>query len=263
MKFEALGARKRRVVSTGSTLALLSLVLASCDDVTRPPAARRDAPSPMQQVTSTRRIETLDEEFARIGGQVPGGFAGLYADSPNSIVVLLTDLAQSAVAKVRLDEALRRHTQGRYGSTDGPAVIFRKADYPFSDLKRWHDHIDASWNSIPGMVMSDIDEFTNRIEVGVKDTSASRQALNLVRVSGAIPAAAVMLVQSQEVQITQDLNGGFSSLPGGPHAAAQGRGTCTLGINVLYNSMSSFIVAGHCGLTQGAVDASPWVHAAS
>lgn len=238
----------------------LLLFVIDCSDAVRPESSVSDARGPLKQLGRLQQVETLDEEFARLAVEVPGGFGGLVLDSTGTVVVLLADTSVRYAALERLQETMRIHLSDKLGSPAPPNVRFEVGDYVYSDLKRWRDHIDASWAAVPGLVMSDIDEATARIELGLVDPTSAGPALERVMASGGIPSGALKVVQWAAVRVSQGLNDAFNSLPGGVHVGAQGLGVCSLGVNVLYNMIPSFITASHCGITQGAVDGASWVH---
>lgn len=110
----------------GRTLLVFAFVASGCTDVL-PPLEKPQQQTLLQGV-SANPYPTLDEEFALLAAEVPGGFAGLYYDATGNLVVALTDVAQRDVALTRLEPALRHYSRGIYSAAMVSSVRTVPAD---------------------------------------------------------------------------------------------------------------------------------------
>jgi hypothetical protein len=121
-------------------------------------------------------FRTVDDVFADLSRQVPGGFAGVVYDRPSNAwrgtrpttggpVLLLTNPSQAAAAKSALAPALPHF--------DVAGAEVRPARWTFAQLYDWYRYLgqQSIWSG-SNVTMSDIDEVNNRIEVGVRDEQA-------------------------------------------------------------------------------------------
>lgn len=113
-------------------------------------------PEPGQQ-----QVRTLDDLFADVAAKYPP-FGGAFVDEEKErLYVYCKDPSPDAVEKV---EAALKVVFG----TDVPpysSIEVLKGDYNFAELKNWHDRLSTI--SMPGLVLTDIDDSTNRLKVGV------------------------------------------------------------------------------------------------
>src|SRR3954447_3341886 len=126
---------------------------------------------------------TLDERFALVAKRVPE-FGGAYlGKDQRTLWVYVTAQRPGMVAELR--RALRQPLPG----VEVPATIrLRKGDFTFDQLKRWKDSARGVL-ATPGVTMTDIDDATNRLTIGV---STQQPRSRVVQELGAreIPPAA-------------------------------------------------------------------------
>ena len=198
-------------------------------------------PGPPEELAAT-----LDEEFVRINGEVPG-FGGLFHDENGTPHVYLTDLSQ-------------KHRVKRFGK----GVRILKGDYEFFDLQKWRLRLRALFH-LPGVVTLDVDESRNRLRVGVTRPSASEasadvlaelarleipgKAVEIVETDPFLPLTNTPLVKMSSVQES------FNPVPGGVEIGAL-VSVCTLGFNVRFidGGACYFLTADHCSNVSGVTE---------
>lgn len=108
---------------------------------------------------------TIDDRWADLARQVPGGFAGVFYDAGRP-VLMLTDPARAAAAK----EALAPHLAGF--PVAGAEV--RRARWDFAQLTDWYLYLmqrTPLWQG-GGIALADKDEVQNRLFYGAVDAAA-------------------------------------------------------------------------------------------
>lgn len=124
---------------------------------------------------------SIDDEYARLADEVPG-FGGIYFDASGVPVVQMKTSGVSAEVRERVSELLLRGSNGnavRAAQVAGQVANLRvaRARYDFRELYDWyHDRVTPVAFTVPGVVMTDIDERRNRIVIGVRDASYLDQA---------------------------------------------------------------------------------------
>lgn len=191
------GGRRRGVLRdlTSTTLlpaALAALLLGGLIFVAAP--SRSGAAERPRATMARMKFESLDHEFAYAAGTVPGGFGGWFLDEEGRPNVYLVDLGQRDAAV----EALAPFFRDRYVSVAGRStadwerMIVLQGQYDFRFLQDWRERISEEAPHIPGMVMTDVEERTNRVEVAVEDETAARQVRAAMLRLG-IPSGAVVI----------------------------------------------------------------------
>lgn len=200
------------------------------------------------QTQALTPASTLDRDAAMVQAtkDVPE-FGGAFVDKAGALHVWLTRPSAGTAARAR--SAL----DTRLGLTAaGTATVAHRADYSFAQLKTWHDGmIDVL--AVPGVTMTDIDERTNRLTVGVEDAGLAASAVASVLAKVGIPKAAVTVVTATAVKEilrdrTRPLHGGTQIVFG------TGGSTCTLGFPVNRGGDFGFMTNSHCSTTRGVVD---------
>lgn len=186
---------------------LATLVLAAaCSDPTQPPvepieiAAREllrfpDCEGPATSVDAafdvTLPLETYlrnHELFAALAREVPGGFAGVFQDKSQP-VLLLADPSRQTEAKA----ALAPYLTNLYG-LDMATVEVRTARWNFAQLVNWHTYLfrHTPVAATQGLTYNDTDVTLNRILLGVKDADARQRLIGAL--SGvALPCDLILL----------------------------------------------------------------------
>lgn len=163
---------------------------AACSDPTQPPveptekAVRQlvrfpDCEGPATSVDPafdvTVPLETYLQNhklFAALAKEVPGGFAGVFHDREQP-VMLLTDPAKAAQAKTALAPYL-----ADLGTFNLALAEIRAARWDFAQLTNWYTYIfrHTPVSESPLVTYSDTDVMVNRILIGVR-SAATRQEL--------------------------------------------------------------------------------------
>lgn len=117
------------------------------------------------------------ELFAALAKELPGGFAGVFHDKGQP-VLLLTDPAQSSTVK----EALAPYLIN-LGSIDLARAEVRAARWNFSQLSNWYTYIfrHTPVATTPGITRSDTDVTLNRILITVESVAARDRVVNALR----------------------------------------------------------------------------------
>jgi hypothetical protein len=127
--------------------------------VTAVPRARLDSAPPLTHGP----VRTVDDEWADIARQVPGGFAGIILEN-GTPVIFLVDTTQRQQAFAGL--------QGRLSVPGGfAAAKVRAARWNFAELADWYRYllVQPLWAQISS---ADIDEAKNRISFGAPDSTS-------------------------------------------------------------------------------------------
>ncbi|MCR4339783.1 MAG: hypothetical protein NUW01_07850 [Gemmatimonadaceae bacterium] len=194
------------------TVLVAVILTAGCSDPTQPPvepienAAREllrfpDCEGPATSVDPafdiTLPLETYlrnHELFAALAKEVPGGFAGVFQDKAQP-VLLLTDPSRETEAKA----ALAPYFINLYG-IDMATVEVRRARWDFAQLANWHTYLFRH-TPVPatrGLTYNDTDVTLNRILLGVKDAEA-RDRLRAVLAGIDLPCDLMLLEIRDEV----------------------------------------------------------------
>jgi hypothetical protein len=186
------------------------------------------------------RSLTLDERFGQVAMRVPG-FGGMYL-SGNTLMVYLTNPSEGTAAVDAI--------QGVFGAGAVPAagVQFLPARYGFAQLAMWHARMGSLF-SVPGVFLTDIDERTNTLKVGVTSASAALAVNARLAILG-IPQAAVRVVAMQPFLPTSILRDQIRPIEGGIQIAFS-LFLCTQGFNGVRAGINGFVVNSHCTDVQG------------
>lgn len=167
------------------------------------------------------------------------GFGGLYYDEQGRPNVYLTD--------VREGETLRK----AFGE-----VIVKEGDYDFKQLAGWRAELRSALN-VPGVVMLDVDERSNRVRIAMnrqaRDRENNREHLEYFLALQGIPRKAVEVVEMEPIRYAATLRDRVRPVPGGMQIAFGGY-VCTMGFNAYRNGVFGFVTNSHCTNVQGGVE---------
>jgi hypothetical protein len=236
---------RSRLFALGSASGV-ALALAACQDNSIPTSP--DA-APLANSAQVRQGADLPSasEFDR---QVPG-FGGFFLDRTGAPTVYLTRGSSRAPAERMLTGFLK----GRGLSPAAVRVV--EARYPWRQLEHWQAAATVEALAVPGAVFVDNDETSNRVRIGVENSSAVGQVRAAVA-RARIPADAVIVTQAQpivQVATLQDVvdrpvrAGVQINFPGF---------LCSVGFNATAGGQKSFVTASHCTTTQGGVENTPY-----
>src|SRR5271165_703659 len=107
---------------------------------------------------------TTNDILAEVGARIPE-FGGMFVDEENDTLYVYAvgggqELAASFDAAITAVLGRDRPPQTRLKVLQGR--------YSFVQLKEWHDRMSTRVLSIPGTVLTEIDQTTNRLKVGVE-----------------------------------------------------------------------------------------------
>lgn len=184
-------------------------------------------------------------ELAR---QIPD-LAGFYFDTSGNVIVLLKGVAASPSKKTLLWPRFGNELSRGRRRNPAADLIVRTADYSFLELKGWRDRLmNADILTTPGVVWLDLDEFRNRVVIGL-DVGADPGAARAIAEGLAIPFQALAFEVTGPYVRQQTLRDEFRPLQGGiqiQRVSGASRVGCTLGFTALRNSQQVFLTAGHC-----------------
>lgn len=230
-------------------LTQLLVILVACMGGCReygPPSA----PTSLMEISETPTTwPTLDEELGSLAAQIPG-FAGLYVDSGNAVILLVDPDRQRVRAAEVLQEFLPRATTEIRSAGGGQPFIFRRARYLFGDLHAWRTAFDAQ--SPLGTVFTDTDERRNAIVVGVATDEASRRTIEILEQIGVPDSARFVVGASNPKPALDSLIGVVRPTTAGVLVVNCFGGNChncSLGANVLKGATRAFVTNSHCSKT--------------
>lgn len=243
--------------------AVTCVIVATVVAATQSPAAASPAPD---QAPGEPRITTtgpadrlaaglLDRDAQKVAAtrHIPG-FGGAYLDSTgDTLHVWLTE------------PTLTRATQARNAlvSHFGPEVVDRqvvprRASYSFAQLYAWKEQV-RQLLARPGVVLSTIDERSNRLELMVEDLATVGAGVQDWLAARGIPAEAVNLTEGGP--FTTDLLDRSRPLRAGtqvifhrdPNPVPQ-LSACTMGFVALRQGVRGFVTNSHCSTVRSQVD---------
>jgi RTX calcium-binding nonapeptide repeat (4 copies) len=194
----------------------------------------------------------IDDRFVEVAKRVPG-FGGMFIDGTGTVNVYLLDPGAAVVAAA---ESELRAAFAPEGFEPGQVQVL-EGRYTFLELKAWHDRM-ADVLTIPGVVLTDIDDAGNRLTVGVETRAVEHQVRQYLAAAG-IPADVVDIEETGPVEPEVNLRDDHRPLVGGlrilsRRASGSVIGPCTLGFHAFRDGVLGFITASHCTSGRGVVD---------
>lgn len=168
------------------------------------------------------------------------------------LAIRLTDTKNDRVLKA--EEMLKRLFKPTF---DGLTVEAIKADYDFVQLDAWHKALQDAF-TLPGVSLTDVQESTNRVVVGVEDPQTQALAVRALAAERGVPDQALEIIKA--FPVTQTLKSKRRPLRGGTQIQFQtgslgaGTASCTLGVPVVLNGVKGFITNSHCSRTRNELD---------
>ncbi|MDY7232925.1 hypothetical protein [Hyalangium rubrum] len=199
---------------------------------------------------SPARNRTLDDALLQVEADVPG-FGGMYYDEKGRLVVRMVHTAPASAAL-----AAERAITSVFGKEKVPAegMVMEPATRTFAQLKALQERITPDVLSQAGVVLTDVDEKTNRVAIGIERAAArpgiekaidrlgvARDAFDIVEVGPVLPA---------------NVQGAWRPITGGIQIETPGK-YCTLGFAALQGGTLGFVTNSHCTQTQGGVEYTP------
>jgi hypothetical protein len=227
-------------------LMLLGIVATACHD-------ERGGPAEPDQVFQASREGpevyappgSIDAVFLEVNDEVPG-FAGMVRENGEPVFLLVegsrADQARAALHALLPDRGL-----------DAARGNWRQADYEWRDLARWHAAV-LPLLTRDDVVFTDANEALNRIMIGVlKGTDEAAVVEEAVKLG--VPGEALVLTTTEPPVAVQTLRDRIRPTRGGLRVNEDGP-ECTLGFNVLWGAVRTFMTAAHCTGQVGQLDGS-------
>ena len=222
-----------------------AFLLAACADEPTT-SSSRPTPSPamnLASAASAQRPASYDDELERLVDEIPG-FGGWFIDANGTPTIHLKDTRQRGVAERVLAQrlAIARQSRRPDGRAIAATVQVRQAAFDFRELRSWSRVAERLLDSEPSAVYIDVNEETNRVEIGVAD-SAGEVRINAGLRSSRVPPSAIDVFVTPRPRANQ---GGLTivdrvrPLPGGVDFV------CTLGFNANRAGLLGFVTASHC-----------------
>lgn len=232
--------------------ALMFLLLAgACMDEPTSPNAPPDASRLASARSNPAAIITIDDAFARLADEVPGGFGGFFTSQDGRLSIYLVDVSQRDAAIAALIAAVRDPGVRRDLAR---GVNVRQGRFDYRQLMRWRTRLGAL-EGTGTITLTDIDEVHNRLTIGVARPSDRNWILDEAQRIGIPPyALSVEVTGAPRLETTLwDYNrpprGGVQVAP------SDGRGGCSLGLNVdHYVYGRAFVTSSHCTSVFGGLD---------
>ncbi|HEX5084607.1 MAG TPA: hypothetical protein VFY40_21405 [Blastocatellia bacterium] len=193
-------------------------------------------------------IETSDDRLAAVAREVPG-FGGMFYDQDGTLQVYLSGQKGPAPAALiaSLDDVITREV-GKGERLSGRGIEIIDGQYGFLDLYDWQRQMSPTVLAIPGVVFTDIDEKTNRLRIGVTDSSGLTDEVEKYLSGLSVPREAVLISETKPVlpelrNVRRPLRGGLQ--------INFGNFLCTLGFVAVRQGVTGFVTNSHCTTTQG------------
>jgi hypothetical protein len=207
-------------------------------------------PSPL--ALARPQVKTLDEQLLEVAASVPA-FAGMYYDEAGRLVVRLAQ--PEAEARLSM-HAAERAISAVFGPERIPAagLVPATATHTFTRLKALHERITPGVLAVAGAVMTDVDERTNRVAIGI-ESAAVRPGVERVLQRLGAAREMVELVELGPIHPIS-VQDGWRPVTGGLQIETPGV-YCTLGFSALWGGTLGFVTNSHCTQTQGGVEYTP------
>ena len=124
--------------------------------------------------------------------------------------------------------------------------------YAPQQVQRWFDLMAREGLALPGTVLADYDETTNRVVVGVEHAAAAASVRALAARLG-VPAAALVVREMEPIRFATTLRDRVDPRIGGIQIHF-GNFLCSMGFNAVDGGQASFVTASHCTDKQGGVE---------
>ena len=233
---------------SGALFVTLSIVVGTVV-LARPGLVAGDGREP--EVASVKG-RTIDEQFGLVAKNTPS-FGGMYLDEERNVLFVYS-WDQSAGAAAVAEEAVK----AVFGDQrPGARIQVLPARYGFHELKQWQDRMTPGVLGMPGVVMTDIDDRSNRLTVGVESLE-KKAAIEDKLFELGIPAEAVNVIETPPVALELTLRDRSRPIVGGQQIAFSRNGStliCTEGFNAIRAGVAGYVTNSHCTAVQGGVNA--------
>ena len=131
-------------------------------------AATMRLPAELRATLPTSSVRNMNDELASISQSVPGGFAGIFYEDNNHLVLTFVNPAEANESRASIQQAFN----ASHFSVDVSKAEFRGARWSFAELDEWYRYITTKLDWTSGISFTDIDEKANTINIGVIDETA-------------------------------------------------------------------------------------------
>ncbi|WP_257459591.1 S1 family peptidase [Archangium lipolyticum] len=196
---------------------------------------------------SPHRPRTLDDALLEVNTTVPD-FGGMYYDEKGRLVVRLVHASAAPAARLAIAKV--------FGQEKIPAegLVTEPATRTFAQLKALHERLTPGVLSVAGAVVTDVDEKTNRVAIGIESAEA-RARVEKVLERLEVDRDAVDIIEVGRILPT-NVQGGWRPINGGNQIETPGK-YCTLGFTAFQGNVLGFVSNSHCTQTQGGVEYTP------
>jgi hypothetical protein len=192
-------------------------------------------------------LRTLDDALLEVSASVPG-FGGMYYDEQGRLVVRLVHASAAPAAERAIAAVFGREKLPAEGLVTAPATR------TFPQLKALHGRVTPEVLSVAGAVLTDVDERTNRVAIGIERAEA-RPRVEAVLARLGVARDAIEIVEVGPILPTS-VQGGWRPITGGLQIETPGK-YCTLGFAAIQDYTLGFVSNSHCTQTQGGVEFTP------
>lgn len=231
----------------GATALTTLLVVTACSDAVTP----ADPTDPQPSALLIQVSQDPSPGQLAVAQAVPG-FGGYSLDASGAPTVYLLDPARRADA----EQALAGFLADR-GFTAADLRVAQGA-FGYTQLDSWYRLARPAAFAVPGFVLGDVDEGSNRVRIGVAHAAAAA-AVQAALTQLGIPAGAVIVEQRAAIAPVVTLRDRVRPLQGGlqinffptPAGTPGVSLICTLGFNARIFGINSFITNSHCTNVEG------------
>jgi hypothetical protein len=221
-------------------MASISLAAAACADGPEEPTSSELISRAQALLPSTGDAER----------RIPG-FGGFFLDEDGLPAVYMMPEASQAAAEVVFADYL-----AELGLPESEVRVL-DGRYEWRSLNAWQTSATAEALAVEGSVFVDSDETSNRVRIGVEDSTAEAKVLAALAKAG-VPEEAVYIDQVEPIyQVASLQNVVDRPVRAGVQINFPGF-LCSVGFNANSGGQRSFITASHCTTRQGGVESTPY-----
>jgi hypothetical protein len=178
-----------------ATGCLLLLVAASaCQDTTESPPTDPTTPAAKASAAAQEHARGIDRtgeaHGRRFASEMPG-FGGWYFDDNGDLNVWIRDAGVHG-ARARAVAAQVAQEVRLAPATPGYKIIVREGRYGWQELSDWRDRVEMIAERLDGARFVDLDEYVNRVTMGVNSGRARAQARKQATEAG-VPVSALSI----------------------------------------------------------------------
>lgn len=230
----------------------MAIIVSTGVFVMTPTAAQQTVPVP--EIRQSAGL-TLDEQLLDMAKRDPG-FGGMFIDADGRLTMYVMESAleaqdgHSRLAAMSVDAI----TSFRGNDQVAEAAATRRinvipAQYSFTSLYDWHQRLTSDVLSVPGVVLTDISESSNRVRVGVENPDVGARVRRRLASLG-VPQQAVTIELARPIRPLASVRNKFRPLMGGLQINFSYY-VCTLGFVAVRAGVTGMVTNSHCTTTQG------------